>query len=241
VPRDFLMRASDVVIAVVSPVLQPLLTSPEVIMPLTATDPTFADPTLVVVPWYDEVVDPIGHDPRSQYVELFWLNVLGPTTTWLLRRLVGGLDQYPGGYELDLEQTAKALGLGYTFGTVSPFTRALQRCVLFGVAHTVDGGLAVRRRLPEVSQRQLARMPDYLRQAHRTWRRTPLSAAVGDASHAQVCERAQVLADAMAAVGDDPDVIERQLLGLGVPPTVAFDAMIAAVAAGTPHDAPEAA
>jgi hypothetical protein len=84
-------------------------------------------------------------------------------------------------------------------------------------------------------------MPDYLRQAHRTWRRTPLSAAVGDASHAQVCERAQVLADAMAAVGDDPDVIERQLLGLGVPPTVAFDAMIAAVAAGTPHDAPEAA
>ena len=50
-------------------------------MPLTAADPTFADPTLVVVPWYDEVVDPIGHDPRSQYVELFWLNVLGPTTT----------------------------------------------------------------------------------------------------------------------------------------------------------------
>jgi len=233
------MRASGVVIATVSPVLQPLFTSPEVTMPLTATDPTFADPILVVVPWYDEVVDPIGHDPRSQYVELFWLNVLGPTTTWLLRRLVGGLDQYPGGYELDLEQTAKALGLGYTFGTVSPFTRALQRCVLFGVAHTVDGGLAVRRRLPEVSQRQLARMPEYLRQAHRSWHRTPLSGAVS--ATAQVHARAQLLADAMAAVGDDPDVIERQLLGLGVPPAVAFDAMTAAVSAGAPHDAPEAA
>lgn len=40
-----------------------------------------AEPTLVVIPWNDPVVDSIGHDARSTYVELFWLNVLGPTAT----------------------------------------------------------------------------------------------------------------------------------------------------------------
>ena len=47
---------------------------------------TPAEPTLVVIPWHDPVVDSIGHEVRSTYVELFWLNVLGPTATWALRR-----------------------------------------------------------------------------------------------------------------------------------------------------------
>ena len=42
------------------------------------------------------------------------MNVFGPTSTWILRRMVTGLDEYPGGYELDLEQTAGALGLVFT-------------------------------------------------------------------------------------------------------------------------------
>ncbi|MSW79476.1 MAG: hypothetical protein F2828_17635, partial [Actinobacteria bacterium] len=37
-----------------------------------------ADATLMVVPWHDPVVDALGYDVRSAYVELFWLNVLGP-------------------------------------------------------------------------------------------------------------------------------------------------------------------
>ena len=28
--------------------------------------------------WTDPVIDQLGHDPRSQYVEWFWLSVLGP-------------------------------------------------------------------------------------------------------------------------------------------------------------------
>ena len=203
-------------------------------MSLTTTDFSSIDPTLVVVPWYDEVVDPIGHDPRSQYVELFWLNVLGPTTTWLLRRLVGGLDSYPDGYELDLTQTARALGLGYSHGTVGPFTRALQRCVLFGAAQSLDGGLAVRRRLPEVSQRHLERMPEHLRHAHRAWRR-------GKTAEGTDGRRALTLASAMVAVGDDADVIERQLLGLGVPPLVSVVALQSALDAAAGHSTPEAA
>ena len=34
-----------------------------------------------VEPWPDPVIDELGHDPRSAYVETFWLPVLGPTTT----------------------------------------------------------------------------------------------------------------------------------------------------------------
>jgi hypothetical protein len=180
-------------------------------------DITLDADTMIVVPWHDEVVDPIGHDPRSAYVELFWLNVLGPTATWLLRRMVAGLDEYPGGYELDLAETARALGLSFTPGANSPFARAMQRCVLFGAAQPLTGGLAVRRRLPPVAARHLARMPDHLRAAHAAWRHRP--------SDAQA-RRAAVLASAMRAVGDDPDVVERQLMGLGVPPTIAAELAI---------------
>ncbi len=178
-------------------------------------------PTLVVVPWYDEVVDAMGFDPRSTYVELFWLNVLGPTATWLMRRMVSGLDEYPGGYELDLAQTAGALGLTFAPSVVNPFSRALNRCVMFGGAQTVPGGLAVRRRLPPVSARQLARMPPYLRDAHEAWPRRRTTPA-GELA------RAQIFVEAMRAAGDPPEAVERQLLGLGVPPDTAMRVAIGA-------------
>ena len=56
--------------------------------------------------------------------------MLGPTATWLLRRLVAGFDHRPGGYELDVSATARALGLSISKGTASPFAKAVQRCRL---------------------------------------------------------------------------------------------------------------
>jgi hypothetical protein len=41
--------------------------------------PTLPASTLAVRPWPDPVIDQVGHDPRSPYVEQFWLGVLGPT------------------------------------------------------------------------------------------------------------------------------------------------------------------
>ena len=35
-------------------------------------------PSLFVAPWPDPVIDQVGHDPRSVYVERFWLGILGP-------------------------------------------------------------------------------------------------------------------------------------------------------------------
>ena len=44
------------------------------------TDPVFPIPAPYVEPWPDPVIDELGHDPRSAYVERFWLPVLGPST-----------------------------------------------------------------------------------------------------------------------------------------------------------------
>jgi hypothetical protein len=173
--------------------------------------------TLVVAPWNDPVVDAVGHEVRSTYVELFWLNVLGPSAMWALRRLVAGLDRYPLGYELDLAEMAHELGLSYSSATSSTFVRALQRCVLFGVSQPITDGLAVRRRLPPVAARHLARMPEGLQQQHRKWmvRQTTLDEV----------ERGLTLARAMVEVGDDPEVVERQLLAVGVSPAAAVEAL----------------
>jgi hypothetical protein len=174
---------------------------------------TPAEPTVMVVPWHDPVVDSIGHDVRSHYVELFWLNILGPTALWALRRLVLGLDRYPLGYELDLDETANALGLSYNAHTSNTFVRALQRCVLFGVSQPVPDGLAVRRRLPPVAARHLARMPAGLQAQHDHWRVRQVSM--------DELSRGQLLADAMVRAGDDPDMVERQLLAAGIAPLTA--------------------
>ena len=194
-------------------------------MTFSSLDTPLFEPTIVVVPWHDDVVDRIGFDPRSQYAELFWLNVLGPSASWILRRMVTGLDEYPGGYELDLAQTAGALGLVYSAGSNGSFSRSLQRCVLFGAAQPISGGLAVRRRLPPVAQRQLQRMPEFLRATHAAWHARP--PAEGES------RRAQILGQAMLTAGDPPEAIERQLLGLGVLPPTAMSVAAACAGAGS--------
>ena len=36
---------------------------------------------LLVRPWVDPVLEQVGYDPRSPYVERFWLGTLGPSST----------------------------------------------------------------------------------------------------------------------------------------------------------------
>ena len=124
--------------------------------------------TLVVVPWHDPVVDTNGHCVLSRYVEHFWLPVLGPSALWILRRIVIGFEEFPGGFEIDVPYMASAVGLSFNAGANSSFTRSLQRCTMFGAAQALQGGLAVRQFLPPLSNRQLQRLPRTLRQAHPT-------------------------------------------------------------------------
>ena len=109
----------------------------------------FAPEVLHIRPWPDDVIDHMGHDPRSTYVEDYWLGLLGPSTTWLLRRLAAGFEYSPEGFDLDLAETARSLGLGDRSGRHSPFVRSINRTVQFGLA-LLSGPeeFSVRRRLP---------------------------------------------------------------------------------------------
>jgi len=173
-------------------------------------------PVVCIRPWIDPVVDQTGHDPRSRYVEIFWLGVLGPTATWLTRRLAAGLEQSPDGYDLDLTATARAMGLRYSTGRSSPFSKALQRCVMFGLAHPIEQGLAVRRRIPPVSFRHLQRMPDDVQMAHANWTRKTVGL--------DELTRAHRLALVLLDTGDDTSVVEHHLIALGVSDAVAAEA-----------------
>ena len=104
-------------------------------------------PTLVtVIPWDDPVVDAGGIDPRSAYVERCWLPLLGPSATWFLRLAANRLDAHPDGFPLDLDATARAIGLGGLGSRHSPFRRAVLRCGRYGLArHVGPDTLAVRR------------------------------------------------------------------------------------------------
>jgi len=187
---------------------------------MPASLPSSLDP-VSVLPWNDPLVEAIGHDPRSSYVENFWLGILGPSTTWLLRRLAAGFELYPDGFQLDLEETAKALGLAAAGGRHSPFARALQRSVQFGMAQPHTGGLLVRRKLPPLSRRHAARLPEPVQRAHDAW----LESATSDAAAAHEHNRARTLARAMLQLGDDVERTERQLHLVGVPPRVAYEAL----------------
>jgi len=167
-----------------------------------------ATDSLAIRPWPDSVIDAVGHDPRSAYVERFWLGILGPSTTWLLRRLAAGLEAQPAGFSLCLSDTAQALGLGHKGGRHSPFVRALARCVQFELAQPrEEGTLAVRRKVPPLNRRQLARLPEAVQDAHRRWNDEQLR--VPAVEHLR--RRCRRLALSLLELGEDLEGTERQL------------------------------
>ena len=167
-------------------------------------------------PWHDPVVDRRGHDPRSVYVEQFWLGVLGPTATWLMRRLVAGFDHHPDGYELDVAGHRPLARAERVEGTASPFNKAVTRCVMFGLVQRRTEAWLVRRRVPLVSQRHLGRLPDDVQSQHTQWTATTI--------HIDALARAHALAAAMLAAGDDRGLLEPQLVAVGVPAPAAAEA-----------------
>ncbi len=174
-----------------------------------------------IVGWPDPVVDRLGYDPRSLYVETFWLAVLGPTCTWLMRRFAAGLDDNPDGFDLHRSDTARALGLGDRAGRQAPFRRALSRCVTFQMARPQGPTtLAVRRRIPPMPRRHLQRLPDSLQERHAQWM-TPVrsSPALEEARR-----NARRLALALLASDNTRPEVELQLVRWQVHPAIAHEA-----------------
>jgi len=173
-----------------------------------------------VLPWADR--DGAPHDPRSAYVETFWLPLLGPSTTLLLRRFADGFDASPDGFECDTMALSREIGLGPRLHRKAPFVRTVERCVKFGMAELTGDVLQVRRRLPMVSPRQLQRLSERLQQLHSEWTLSP----DGDGAQRRTeLVRAAHLARTLLALGESPDAIERQLHAWHFPTGVAWHAI----------------
>ena len=135
---------------------------------------------LSIQAWPDAVIDRIGHLPTSAYFEWIWLPRIGPSTAWAYRRLNEGLMAQPDGYEIELDARASWLGLGDGTGQNSPLVRSLRRLVRFYLALQVDEHtLAVRRRVPPVTQPQLRRLHPTLQRTHLRLANTAAPSAQG--------------------------------------------------------------
>ncbi len=148
--------------------------------------------------------------------------MLGPSTTWLLRRVAAGFDRSPDGFELPLCDTAREIGLGDKCGRHSPFVRAIARACQFEMARPARGGVEVRRKLPPLTRRQVLRLPDGLREAHERWQ----SARAGARGEAALVRTARSLALSMLELDPDSSAVEQRLVSWRVHPAVAHDAAV---------------
>lgn len=177
--------------------------------------------TILVKPWPDPVIDVLGHDPRSCYVETFWLPTLGPTCVLLMRHLADRFDRFPDGISLPVVDTAQALGLGSGDGSSSPLLRSLARLGQFELAcPDGDSAIAVRRHLPPVNRRHVRRLPPSLQAEHAEWVQAQLDTPALDVAR----KRARRVAFTLLEQGDDPDRVERALRSVGFHPSVCREA-----------------
>lgn len=191
-------------------------------MSLAPLDQTLPTDHLRITAWADPVVDLVGHDLRSAYVERFWLPILGPSTTLLLRRIATGLDEHPDGFDLPLLDTAAALGLGTRGGRNAPFLRAIARAVRFDLARSPEpGALAVRRRVGPLTRPKIERLCPALRDEHEAWEHEARRHPDLD----QQRRRARRLALSLAELGEADEAIEQQLHRWKIHPALAHDSL----------------
>ncbi len=175
---------------------------------------------LLARPWDDPSLRRRGHDPRSAYVERFWVAILGPSAVWFLRLLAREFDELAPGedLQLDLDSTARRLGLQHRGGRTSSFMRTIDRCAMFNLACLSDDAvLIVRRRLPPVPRRLYDRMPQELRDEVGRWSRTDAGAdfSVGES---------RLLASCMLMLGHGLHESAERLVTLGLAPNAANEA-----------------
>lgn len=178
-------------------------------------------PTVMVKPWTDPILDVLGHDPRSWYVETFWLPTLGPTCVLLMRHLADRFDRTPDGLALDVTTTSECLGLGARAGTSSPLRRSLARLEQFDLAvGEGDAVVRVRRNLPPVNRRHVKRLPVDLQTRHAEWVTTTMQ----EGPLALARRHARRVAITLFEQGDEIDHVERTLASVGFHPTVGREA-----------------
>ena len=179
-----------------------------------------------VEPWSDATGDGPRHSLRSDYVETFWLPVLGPSSVLLLRLLAAGLARAPGGYTLDLAEAARMLGIGHRGGRNGPMQRTIERCCAFGATRLDHGHqLLVRETLGSLGPRQLARLPESLRHRHTAALRSTARQPVGPEIEV-LRSRCRTLALSLLELGEGPEEAEVQLHRWRFHPAMAHESVV---------------
>lgn len=198
---------------------------------------------ILVRPWADPILDEVGHDPRSHYVERFWLGTLGPSATWFVRYVADRFDLAPGEFTLDFEACAAAIGIGGTGGGAGKgaeargagagagggsrrrtggLPRIIARCCSFELARVVNHGVVeIRRKIAPLSRRQLNRLSDSLRAEHERW----MADAPDPSLNAVLALRARRMALTLLQMGEDTERAEIQLQRWRFPTQLAGDAI----------------
>lgn len=190
--------------------------------PSATAEPGALPDRLVLTAWADPLIDAVGHDPRSAYVEDFWLGILGPSAVWLLRRLARELEAAPDGCTVEVGELARSIGLAARTGRQAPMARTVDRLVGFGLAQRVSfDRLAVRHRVPPLSRRQLVRLPEHVQIEHQRW----LERQAAVPAVTQLRERARALALSLLELGETAEATERQLHRWRFHPAIAHDAL----------------
>ncbi len=190
--------------------------------------PSFDESTITVQEWA-AAPQADGFDPRSAYVERYWLGILGPSTTVLIRHLAVTLDRSPNGTTLDVANTARSLGLKAS-GRNSSFQRSLARACLFGIATAPHSGLLLMRRtLPRVSAGLLERLPESLQQGHGNETRQSASPDTRSVSE---------LATLLLCIGRDLSEIDHDFARWGIDASTRSEALYALWDSPTPKRPP---
>jgi hypothetical protein len=196
---------------------------------LAVLDPGDAAPSprqLRIRPWEDPVLDRQGHDPRSAYAETFWLPLLGPSATFLARRLASRFDEEPAGFALPADDAARSLGLGHKQGRRSPFNRTVGRLVQFRLLHLdAEDVILARRRFPGLSRTQVSKLPASLQEAHEAYKTSESAAPALPVMR----ERARSLALTFLELGETPEEVLAHLHRLRFDPPLRRQALAWAI------------
>ena len=122
---------------------------------------------LQITEWTDQSLETRDYPADSGYVEAFWLPVLGPSATFLFRRLNVLLEAFPEGMTTEMNDLGRELGLGTSDSRNAPLPRAISRLVRFGLARrSATGQLAVRRAAGPLSPHLVGSLHGFLQDAH---------------------------------------------------------------------------
>lgn len=201
-----------------------MTTTPVVPSPAPGPDASPGLERLGVLPWVESGPDRRrqGEDPRSAYVETFWLPILGPSTTLLLRRLADDFDAAPDGFDIDCASMAREIGLSTRLDRRAPFVRTIERSVKFNMTQLDGEVLYVRRRLPRLRPSQVERLSDRLRALHESW---TLDTLDDGAQRRTELVRAAHLARTLLSLDTSPHDTERQLHQWHFHPSIAWHAV----------------